>query len=503
VTGSPCAGLAELRSAYVDGALGDQDRERLLTHLIGCAACRADVAEMRAVRELLTHAGSQPAAPAALSQRLVSIAGAEAHEPLWTRPFRRTRTGSLPSPRRAIRLRTAAFSAAMGTLAVAAGGLGYLAAPASTVAVIADPGVEAQAEFSSMVTQFPLLGDAVGAVMLARTSRLTQSTVTQLPAGGYGSPHRSLSPTEARQVMTRASAAAGQVSYSGSQVFSTTLHGRAVTALIQVDARKGQGSRLSVYTEQGEQVLTGFVPAAASSRIVDGELLTLLERNYSLTGWTGATTAGRSATVVEASSATGMVAARWWIDDATGLLLRQETYDGNGAPTMAYGFTRITIASQHDFLEHLPPRLVVPLTTTTLTVSTAAELSAQGWSSPDQLAGLALVRLRSDRAEDPTALHLVYSDGINTVSVFEQQGRMAAAPTGWDWDPNLGAYLQHSASSLASWQSGSLVITVVTDGPARLLASAVASLPHRKPVQPTTMERVRAGWANIMAHVTR
>ena len=38
---APCAELAELRSAYVDGALDEGDRERLLTHLVGCADCRA------------------------------------------------------------------------------------------------------------------------------------------------------------------------------------------------------------------------------------------------------------------------------------------------------------------------------------------------------------------------------------------------------------------------------------------------------------------------------
>ena len=41
-----CADLDELRSAYVDGALGDSDRERLLAHLVDCADCRRDVAEI-------------------------------------------------------------------------------------------------------------------------------------------------------------------------------------------------------------------------------------------------------------------------------------------------------------------------------------------------------------------------------------------------------------------------------------------------------------------------
>ena len=86
----PCAELAESRSAYVDGALDDAGREKLLAHLVECAECRREVDDLRAVRDLLGRARSQPA-PATddLSARLVSIAGMAATEPLYTRPFRR------------------------------------------------------------------------------------------------------------------------------------------------------------------------------------------------------------------------------------------------------------------------------------------------------------------------------------------------------------------------------------------------------------------------------
>ena len=90
----PCADLAESRSAYVDGALDDAGRERLLAHLVECPECRQDIAELRAVRDLLGRARNEPA-PAAddLSARLVSIAGMAATEPLWTRPFRQPVSG--------------------------------------------------------------------------------------------------------------------------------------------------------------------------------------------------------------------------------------------------------------------------------------------------------------------------------------------------------------------------------------------------------------------------
>jgi hypothetical protein len=296
------------------------------------------------------------------------------------------------------------------------------------MAVISDPGTGLRPS-SARRSPSSRIGGSVGASDARTSGRLTPTELAQVSAGGYAAPRRLLSLAEARHVMDRAAAAAGQLSYVGSQVFAASVRGRTVTAQIQVDARKGQGSQLSVYTDQGEQIVSGFIPATTSSRMVDSQVLGLLERNYALSGWTGGRVAGRPATVVQASSASA-VAARWWIDDATGLLLRQETYDSSGAVTMSYGFSWVNIDSRQAFLEHLPPRLVVPITTTTLTLSSAAELNTQGWWCVDELADLALVRLRSDRADDPMALHLVYSDGLNTVSVFEQRGRLAGVPAG-------------------------------------------------------------------------
>ena len=63
---APCADLAELRSAFVDGALDDADRERLLKHLVDCANCRRDVEDLRAVRQLLNQTRMCPTQPRAI-----------------------------------------------------------------------------------------------------------------------------------------------------------------------------------------------------------------------------------------------------------------------------------------------------------------------------------------------------------------------------------------------------------------------------------------------------
>jgi hypothetical protein len=46
-----------------------------------------------------------------------------------------------------------------------------------------------------------------------------------------------------------------------------------------------------------------------------------------------------------------------------------------------------------------------------------------------------------------------------------------------------------------------MVFTVVTDGSASLLAEAVQSLPHNEATARTTLDRIKAGWARILADV--
>ena len=175
---APCADLAELRSAFVDGALNDTDRERLLKHLVDCANCRRDVEDLRAVRHLLNQTKDEPEPnPERLSFRLASIAGAHSVSPLWIRPFRRiqssrpSRTGGLPSHRRTVKLRIGASAVALGATVTAMGVIGYAAAP--SLPAVGDPTEEAQAAFTLSLGQFPLASDALNAVMLTDSPDLS------------------------------------------------------------------------------------------------------------------------------------------------------------------------------------------------------------------------------------------------------------------------------------------------------------------------------------------
>jgi hypothetical protein len=84
-------------------------------------------------------------------------------------------------------------------------------------------------------------------------------------------------------------------------------------------------------------------------------------------------------------------------------------------------------------------------------------------------------------------LQVLYSDGVDTLSVFEEPGRLGqgSLPPGrialrvggypaavWAWP----------GGQVATWQSGPAVFTVVGDGPLSDLLSAAGSLPPARPV---------------------
>lgn len=498
-----CDELAELRSAYVDGALRDHDREVLLVHLVGCASCRSEVAELRQIRSLLTSSHADAVAPSDLSCRLVSIAGGQARLPLWSRPFRRTRPGTLPSARRTVRIRTAAATVVLGSVVAAVGATGYAAAPPVELADIHDPSGRAQSDFASVLAQFPLANDSVNATMMAAAADLALPGTPTLPSPAPATGRR-LETAQALTVLQRAVLTSTEVGYRGTQLVVAPRNGTTLWARVQVDFAPGQGSQISVASWAGRSVVDGFVAAPVTPRMVDPAMLPLLRENYTFGGAVGSQVSGRPATMVEAvrPDGSGGVVARWWIDDETGLLLWSETYEPGGALVLASGFVSVTIDTEPDsFLQHLPPSLTTPVTTASLTLSNADALSSHGWSCSERLLGLSLVRLRADVGDNPGVVHMVYSDGVSTVSIFEERGRLVAPGADSQWDSDLGAHVRTGPSSSATWQSGGTVFTVVTDGPTSMLRDAVRTLPHGEPLAPTTMERVRAGWLRIIERI--
>lgn len=501
-----CAELAELRSAYVDGALDDVDRERLLTHLVHCTDCRRDVAELRHVRALLTGSTDPGLAPMDLSHRLVSIAGDEATEPLWTRPFRRTPVaGQLPSERHQVRIRAMAGVLGCGLAVLTVLGVGYVGAPSESALAALDPTAQAITEFTAVVSAFPL----DGRISVAMEGQQPSSSSGGGHPTGISLPAKAFSEAKAIKLLIQAGQAGDELNYTATQVVAVQRDDQRIGNTVRVSS-SGAGTRLSPGASATAAVSTHtYVETDSSTRMADADLIDRLANRYTLRGWKSQSYAGRPAYVVEGVEPTATpadgdlrgVAARWWIDARTALLLGQETYDGRGNLVASSTLKDLRIGAAPDENGTGPSTRAQgqqPRTTATLTLSRAGQLRRSGWVCAERLAGLPLLRLRTDQTGDPDLVHLVYSDGLTTVSVVEQRGRLSGAPTSTARNETLGAWVSEQMPATATWTSGDIVLTAVTDGSRETLAAAVAALPHDGRQRPTTMERVRAGWSRLL-----
>ncbi|QGN33437.1 zf-HC2 domain-containing protein [Microlunatus sp. Gsoil 973] len=492
-----CRDFAEARSAYVDGYLGEEERQALLAHLSDCAVCREEVAALQRLRSLLTDTGRQTGAPVPdeLTHRLAAIARSDAA----TDRDRPRMVGTRAVPLAGVAL-----------LLVLIAGVGYAAAPADGRRdAIADPTAAVRTDFSAALAQLPLTSTAVAAALTVDPLRL-----------GATSPELDDEPTmtgprlDHRQVdhlLHSAAWASARVPYSGVQQVVAPRDDRTTAAEVAVDFTPADGSQVTIRTLDGEQVAGGLVPTPAASRIAGNNLISALASGYRLTGIAGGTAAGRPVALVQAWARDATVdkpAAAWWIDTDTGLVVRQQLYDHTGRLVLSARYSSLSIgAPATTGVARTPARrelttsaalLTRPLTTATFTTASAGSLSSQGWFCHARLAGLKLVRLRADAPGEPGVLHMVYTDGLSTVSVFERRGRLVDPPSASTWDPTLDAYRTDAMVNVATWQSGHAVFTVATDGPTALRDEMVRALPHDTVPGPTTMSRIQAGWSRIL-----
>ena len=382
------------------------DRERLLAHLVDCSDCRREVAELRHVRSLLTGSTDPGLTPVDLSDRLVSIAGEEATEPLWTRPFRRAASGGeLPSRRHLMRTRVLAGVLGCSLTVLAVLGIGYVIAPADSASAALDPTHRAVTEFTTVVSAFPLDG-RVSAALQGRparpVSRSASPTSVALPAKRLseakddeaadpgrarrrsadllGHPDRRLTVTRNGSTnvvrISSLGSAGTELSPAGSGHRAGARHLRRVGLVDPDGRRRPDRSPRRPATRCG---------AGSPSRTSVGP------RTWSKP-W--------SRPLRPAEGSLDGVAARWWLDARTGLLLGQETYDGRGNLVVSSRLTdlRFGAVTDQSSLAAGP----AARTTATLTLSRAGQLRRDGWVCAERLAGLSLLRLRTDQTDDPT-----------------------------------------------------------------------------------------------------
>ena len=193
----------------------------------------------------------------------------------------------------------------------------------------------------------------------------------------------------------------------------------------------------------------------------------------------------------------GVLRERMFVDDATGLVVRRETYDGTGAPVRVTALTEVRVVDVEvrEMESAGDPALGER---TRLAPHRVREMDGHGWDVPTTIGDG--FELRAGFAVDgDAAVQLVYSDGLYTLSVLEQPGRVDAASLDGavrDERDGIPVYRWPGVEpERMVWNGDGHTFTAVTDAPADVLLGAVADLPHDPaPSMPT---RIKRGFARL------
>lgn len=198
---------------------------------------------------------------------------------------------------------------------------------------------------------------------------------------------------------------------------------------------------------------------------------------------------------------------RLYVDERSGLLVRRETFDARGRPVRLTAFT---------VLEPSPlglpavgedwPRVVRTINAG-ISPRSLSILRSVGWIVPDGLPPrftLVEASAMGGEAQD-SVLHLLFTDGLYSLSVYEQSGRLDAraleaegAETARLGDVRV---YRRKGSEPATylWNGNGMTFTAVSDAPSDLLAASLAPFPRDPP--PSLARRLRRGLVRVRSWV--
>jgi sigma-E factor negative regulatory protein RseB len=292
----------------------------------------------------------------------------------------------------------------------------------------------------------------------------------------------------AMRLLDRASTAPKTVSYRGVQFVSAWTAKGSTGLLVDVVHLPGAGTTVkspaTAWTpaEQTHLAATGAEP----SLLGGAATLSLLSSHYTLSLASPQTVAGRPVDVVVVTRPGSTTpAARFWLDSQTGLVLRREVYDESGRITRASAFVEVTVGESDNYADAWESSKDTdqPTPWPDAINSTALQrMRERGWKCPDVLPpSLQLVDARRGGGHYDGIVHLSYSDGLASVSVFEQRGRLQASDlSGYRATTVNGrkVFLRDGVPQRLVWASHGTVYTVVADASARTVGDVVGALPR-------------------------
>lgn len=308
------------------------------------------------------------------------------------------------------------------------------------------------------------------------------------------------SSSRALRLLDRVASADDLVRYAGTQFVSAWSADSTDSALVDVKNMPGQGTAIRVRgSGDGPASAVFTTPPGDIGLELGGGPVALLVRNYSISTAGRDRVTGRKARVLEIVGEGGTVAARFWVDERSGILLRREVYDASGRTVRASAFVQVRIGARVS-AGHLPPAMP-QAPAEVLDAVGVANLRESGCSCPALLVdSLALYQVRQVSTSTGTVLHLSYSDGLSTVSVFEQPGRVdETSMVGYTPRENGDGvqYVRDGVPRQIVWSADGVVYAVVADAPDPLVDAVVADLPHQPPESDGVTSRIGRGLARV------
>lgn len=297
---------------------------------------------------------------------------------------------------------------------------------------------------------------------------------------------------DALALLAKAHQQAGGVPYQGVRFLSAWTAAGATTLMVHVEHRPGRGTLVRVLGTNAKRPSMMYGQHARSgARGLTDVTLDLLAQHYAVTIAGKGSVAGRSAYVVEARRGDGSLAARFWLDHQTTLMLRREVRGPQGHIVRTSAFIELNVGASARLAgdsrwerrgPERPPFMPHPWQQRLQQVELAT-LRSQGWTIPGSLpGGLALVDARRGVIGGREVLHLSYSDGLSMVSLFVQRGRLATRKLD-NWRKSVlegccVVYRQHTIPRRVVWAGSEQTYTVVADAPPHVVKEVVAALPH-------------------------
>lgn len=290
-------------------------------------------------------------------------------------------------------------------------------------------------------------------------------------------------PSRGHELLTLSVSTARGHSYSGTQFVVFWSEEESTSALVEVIHRAGRDTVMRVAP-------TPSLPDGAtyhqddSQLLVDQATLALMVRNYEAEVQGTDRVAGRATNVVVVRKPGLSPQARFWLDTETHLPLRREVYDADGRVLRASAFVDVELAEPST--AEIPSGIDRPEPSGELLDSAALDdLRDDDWLLPAGLpGGLELIEARTIGEGDDRVVHLSYSDGISTLSLFEQQGTLdTESLEGWRKESLGGArvYAKPTYPRRIVWSGKGRVFTLVAECQQPTVEEVVAALPHSEP----------------------